>query len=203
VVIYDAAAREPVECIQTSPGAGGARQAHAAVPAPDGSYILVANQNGKPLERIDADFSADQFTLNGSSTLNLATCITPNGAPCESVALRPDNAPICPVVDGSGRRAFVTLRGGGLLKFARDRFWHVDYDRHMVVGVVLGGRGSGSISVTIDSLRVVNEGVVYASEFRPVTGTRDLANPAHFIVVQRSSLPVKFEEIYVKEQKAR
>ena len=90
------------------------------------------------------------------------------------------------------------------MKFARDRFWHVDYNRHMVVGVALGGRGSGSISVTIDSLRVVNDRVVvYATEFRPLIGTRDFVNPAHFIVVQRSSLPVKFEEIYVKEQKAR
>ena len=33
-------------------------QAHHAEPSPDGAYILVANQNGKRLARIRADFSA-------------------------------------------------------------------------------------------------------------------------------------------------
>jgi hypothetical protein len=52
VVLFDAARREPVACLRASVGAGGGRQAHSAVPAPDDSYILVANQNGKRLERI-------------------------------------------------------------------------------------------------------------------------------------------------------
>ena len=47
VVIFHAASREPIECLRMSAGAGGARQAHAAVPSPDDSYIVVANQNGK------------------------------------------------------------------------------------------------------------------------------------------------------------
>ena len=47
-------------------------------------------------------------------TLNLATCTTPNGLPCESATLRPDNAPICPITESTSRFTFVTLRGGGL-----------------------------------------------------------------------------------------
>jgi hypothetical protein len=114
VLIMDAANREPVDCLRTTEAPTG-RQAHAAYPAPDGSYILVANQNGKRLERIDSDFGAGRFTHNPDATLDLATCATPAGRPCEAPGLRPDNAPICPVLTAAGDLAFVTLRGGGML----------------------------------------------------------------------------------------
>ena len=114
VVIFDAETRLPVACLRASAGAGGARQAHAAVPSPDGSYILVANQNGKLLERIDSDFTTNSFVFNPAATIDLASCTTPNGIACQHPLLRPDNAPICPVVGGSSSRSWVTLRGGGL-----------------------------------------------------------------------------------------
>ena len=114
VVVFDAATRTPVACLRASPGAGGARQAHAATPAPDDSYILVANQNGKLLERIDANFATNTFVLNAGSAINLATCFTPSGMPCQDVVLRPDNAPIVALVDSSSSLGFITLRGGGL-----------------------------------------------------------------------------------------
>jgi DNA-binding beta-propeller fold protein YncE len=113
VVLFDAAARKPLDCVRTTQAPTG-RQAHAAFPSPDGTYILVANQNGKRLERIDADFAKNTFTHNEAATLDLATCKTPSGAPCQAPDLRPDNAPICPVLSESGDLAFVTLRGGGL-----------------------------------------------------------------------------------------
>lgn len=115
VVIFDAASRAPVDCLRMSKGAGGQQQAHAAVPAPDGSFILVANQNGKRLERIDADFPANSFVHNESATLDLSTCTTPGGVACELADVRPDNAPICPVISEASDLAFVTLRGGGML----------------------------------------------------------------------------------------
>ena len=115
VVVFDAASRAPVACLRSSLGAGGARQAHAAFPDPADEYILVANQNGKLLERIAADYEAGTFTWDHAATLNLATCTTPSGAPCEAAALRPDNAPICPLLDEAGDLSWVTLRGGGLL----------------------------------------------------------------------------------------
>jgi hypothetical protein len=89
-------------------------QAHAAVPSPDGTFVLVADQGGKKLHRIRTDFSTNTFTLEPAATIDLATCTTPNGAPCQDAVLRPDNAPICPDFDETGRLSFVTLRGGGL-----------------------------------------------------------------------------------------
>lgn len=122
VVVFDAETREPITCIRTSAGAGGARQAHAAYPAADDSYILVANQNGKLLERIDTDVDVDglpyehagDIALDPAATLDLATCTTPHGAACQAAGIRPDNAPICPIVDSSSSLSFVTLRGGGM-----------------------------------------------------------------------------------------
>jgi hypothetical protein len=114
VLVLDAATRMPVDCLRTSESPSG-RQAHAAFPATNGSYILVANQNGKRLERIDSDFKTGRFTLNAQATLDLATCNTPSGKPCQAAELRPDNAPICPVISQADDLAFVTLRGGGML----------------------------------------------------------------------------------------
>lgn len=114
VLIMHAPTRTPIECIRTSVGAGGARQVHFAIPAPDESYIAVANQNGKLFERIDTDYATNSFVLNPQAMLNLLTCTTPNGAPCEAPNVRPDNAPICPIIEATSRYVFVTLRGGGL-----------------------------------------------------------------------------------------
>jgi hypothetical protein len=114
VVIFDGATREPVSCIRMSPGAGGAIQAHAAFLTPDDRHILVANQNGKLLERIDTDYTTNSYVHATAATIDLANCTTPNGFPCQDPVLRPDNAPICPRV-GSGNVSYITLRGGGLL----------------------------------------------------------------------------------------
>jgi DNA-binding beta-propeller fold protein YncE len=109
VLFLDADTRGPVECIDVG------AQAHAAFPSPDQSYAIVANQNGKRLERIRTDYVTNLFTHEAAAALDLAACRTPSGDPCEDPALRPDNAPICPVIDSTGRFTFVTLRGGGLL----------------------------------------------------------------------------------------
>ena len=114
VVFIEAASRTPVACIRTSPGAGGARQAHMAAPSPDETYVTVANQNGKLFERILTDYATNTFDHDAAATLNLALCTTPSGLPCEAPGLRPDNAPICPIPESTSRLAFVTLRGGGL-----------------------------------------------------------------------------------------
>jgi len=108
VLFMDAASRAPLRCIDVG------AQAHAAFPSPDETYVVVANQNGKLLQRIATDYETDSFALDGAATLNLATCVTPNGAACQDPALRPDNAPICPVIDQTSRFTFVTLRGGGM-----------------------------------------------------------------------------------------
>ena len=114
VLFMDAAARTPVDCFRTSPGDGGLRQAHMSTPSPDGTYVTVANQNGKLFERILTDYSTNTFTHDTPATLNLATCTTPNGVACQAAGIRPDNAPICPITESTSRFTFVTLRGGGL-----------------------------------------------------------------------------------------
>jgi hypothetical protein len=114
VVFFNAKLRTPVACLRASVGSGGARQAHAAFPAPDDSVVLVANQNGKLLERIVTNYAAESFAFEPAATLNLASCVTPNGFACQDPALRPDNAPICPFVPSGNEAAFISLRGGGL-----------------------------------------------------------------------------------------
>lgn len=114
VVIFDGATRSPQACIRMSAGAGGAIQAHAAFLTPDDRHILVANQNGKLLERIDTDYTTNTYVHATAATIDLAGCTTPNGFPCQDPVLRPDNAPICPRV-GTGNVSWITLRGGGLL----------------------------------------------------------------------------------------
>ena len=108
VVFFDAASRRPLECIDVG------AQAHAAWPTPDRRHVLVANQNGKLLQRIGTDYANNRFALDNAATLDLAACTTPSGAPCQDPVLRPDNAPICQRTDRQGRFTFVTLRGGGL-----------------------------------------------------------------------------------------
>ncbi len=126
VALIDAEARRPKALFRMSAGAGGARQAHAATWTIDGRAVIVANQNGKLLERINYDPVRDQFTHDTGATLDLANCRTPNGFPCETPTPvnatdpayfgphnRPDNAPICPIVTFQNK-AIVTLRGGGM-----------------------------------------------------------------------------------------
>jgi DNA-binding beta-propeller fold protein YncE len=108
VLFMHGATRAPVACIDVGV------QAHAATPSHDETYAVVANQNGKLLQRIRTDYATNTFTLEDAATINLATCITPSGAACQDALLRPDNAPICPIVDTTSRLSFVTLRGGGL-----------------------------------------------------------------------------------------
>lgn len=114
VLILDALTRAPVDCIRTSIGAGGARQVHFAIPSPDDTYLAVANQNGKLFERIDTDYANNLFYLNPAAVIDLANCTTPNGLACQAEGVRPDNAPICPIIESTSRYTFVTLRGGGL-----------------------------------------------------------------------------------------
>jgi DNA-binding beta-propeller fold protein YncE len=107
VLFLGAATRTPVKMIDVGV------QAHAAFPAPDDSYVIVANQNGKMLHRIWTDYATNTFTLDPVA-LDLAVGTTPSGAPRQDPVLRPDTAPICGIIEPTSRLAFVTLRGGGL-----------------------------------------------------------------------------------------
>src|SRR5688572_30427728 len=108
VLFMETATRTPVQCVDVGV------QAHAAVPSNDQTFVVVANQNGRLLQRINTNYATNTFTLDNAATLDLATCTTPSGAPCQDPVLRPSNRPICPVIDESDNFTFVTLAGGGL-----------------------------------------------------------------------------------------
>jgi DNA-binding beta-propeller fold protein YncE len=108
VLFMNAASKAPVECIDVGVGA------HAAFPSPDGRYIVVANLAGKLVHRITTNYATGTFTLDPGATLDLATGTTPSGALRQDPMLRPDNAPVCPIIDSTSRFTFVTLRGGGM-----------------------------------------------------------------------------------------
>ncbi len=197
VLLIDAASREPLDCIRTTQSATG-QQAHAAYPSPDGSYILVANQNGKRLERIDTDFSVNRFIHNPDATLDLATCTTPGGAACEAQDIRPDNAPICPVLSDSGNLAFVTLRGGGLLVVdPRPTPMRIvaEYDMTTVKGNGCGGEqvgnqmyvNSGGRPGPMDHLHLYGFEVYRFSlaDFASLSETRSPNTPAPVVVFSR------------------
>ncbi|MDP2710596.1 MAG: hypothetical protein Q8O56_05205 [Solirubrobacteraceae bacterium] len=116
VSIHDARTREIIECLRTTPGSGGARQAHAAWPTSDERHLIVANQNGKLVQRIRTDYANRRFAFEPAATLSLYEGTTPNGVPIQAPGIRPDNAPICirPVLY-RGKHSFVSLRGGGAL----------------------------------------------------------------------------------------
>jgi len=114
VLFMNASTRQPIKCIRTSLGSTNARQVHQSFPSPDETYVAVANQNGKLYERINTNYATNTFTLDNAARIDLATCTTPNGVPCQHVDIRPDNAPICPIIESNGVLNFVTLRGGGL-----------------------------------------------------------------------------------------
>src|ERR687895_2324295 len=77
IAFLDAATPKPIDCIDVRV------QAHAAWPTPDQRHLIVANQNGKKLQRIATDYRRERFTLEDDATIDLATCTTPSGAPCE------------------------------------------------------------------------------------------------------------------------
>jgi hypothetical protein len=187
VAILDARSRRPVACVRSETGAGGARQAHAIWPTRDDRYLFVANQNGKKLERIRTDYPTGTYTQEPAATIDLAACTTPNGLPCESATLRPDNAPICPFIASDNGPLFVSLRGGGL--FAVD--WRTtpmsivaEYDRTAIPANGCGfteargavfGDGGGGTAANLDQFSV----------FRlPMSGYA-AANPPNTPPVQR------------------
>jgi hypothetical protein len=139
-VFMDVESGEPLDCLRATRSSTG-QQVHAAYPTPDGRFVLVANQDGKRLERIVVDYASNRFVADSVAMLDLATCTTPAGEPCEAAGTRPDNAPVCPFMSAGGL-AFVTLRGGGLLVVdVRDTPMRIvaEYDSATVKGNGCGG----------------------------------------------------------------
>ncbi len=103
IYIMDADAREIVSSIRMGKAGDEMRGAHAAMPAPDGSMIIVTNH--KKLERIQTDYAGNEYSYNPDDAVNLAST---------EDETHPDNWIVCPIFTADSRFVFATLRGGGL-----------------------------------------------------------------------------------------
>lgn len=137
-------------------------QAHAAYASPDDSFVMVANQNGKKLARIATDFGQDAFRWNPAEDLNLKALEDPG---------HPDNAPICPIVftDG-GKKAYVTLRGGGLYVVDAASTPMKVLQSYNKDQIAPGGCGG----VAVGNKVYVNSGTATSSDLYVFDGTRDV-----------------------------
>ena len=191
VLFIHAETRTPVAFIDVG------QQAHAAFPAANEEYVIVANQNGKKVHRILTDYANGNFVHDTGATLDLAVGLTPNGLPKEDPLLRPDNAPICLNLDSSSQFAFVTLRGGGL--FVVDVTTTpmnivAEYDKDVIhpngcIGVEAAGRlyvnsGGGSASNPYESDLYSFELAAFSAEPSPPN------TPAPYLVFSRDALGV-------------
>lgn len=64
----------------------------------------------------------------------------------------------------------------------------VDYDEHIVVGMIMPLRGGHSYEVTVDSVVAGTDVVVYATETGFTDVLRVISWPAHFVTLNRSDV---------------
>jgi hypothetical protein len=184
VLFMNTATKTPVQCLDVGV------QAHAAVPSNDQTFIVVANQNGRLLQRINTNYPTNTFTLDNAATIDLATCTTPNGAPCQDPVLRPSNRPICPVIDTSDNFTFVTLAGGGLFVInSRTTPMSIigEYDKNAVHPEGCGGAQANN-SMYINSGGPL-ESDLYSFPLSGYTGANPPNTPAPTLVYTHDGTP--------------
>jgi DNA-binding beta-propeller fold protein YncE len=103
VYILDAEFRDIVASIRMGSEGEPMRGAHAAIPSPDSSMIIVTNH--KRLERIMTDYTNNEFDYNPTHALDFN--VTQD-------TTHPDNWIVCPIFTPDSKYVFATLRGGGL-----------------------------------------------------------------------------------------
>lgn len=79
---------------------------------PDFSLVLGGPLYQLPRRARPSYDATNTFVLISAATVNLAACVTRNGVACQDAAIRPGDAPICPIVESTSRYALVMLRGG-------------------------------------------------------------------------------------------
>jgi DNA-binding beta-propeller fold protein YncE len=105
VQVIRASDRKVVASIKvTGNAAVGPAAPHASAITPAGDAIIVANQGGKRLQRISADFKNDLYKLDSAADLDLSLL---------EDADHPGNLPVIPVFTPDGRYVYVPMRGGG------------------------------------------------------------------------------------------
>lgn len=102
VLIMDIKTHQPVYVVKVG------QQAHTAIPSYTSKYLLVTDQNGKKLHRINTDYQNLDFEFDEAASIDLDNVLTND-------ELFTDNAPILAVPSENNKFGFVTLRGGGFL----------------------------------------------------------------------------------------
>ena len=103
VYILDADSREILASIRMGKEGDEMRGAHAAIPSPDSSMIIVTNH--KKLEKITTDYANNKYDYNPDDALDLKALEDEK---------HPDNWIVCPLFTTDSKYVFATLRGGGL-----------------------------------------------------------------------------------------
>ncbi len=104
VQVLRASDRKIVASIKVTGSAAGPAAPHASAVTPAGDAIIVANQGGKRLQRISADFKNEVYKLDSAADLDLSLL---------EDADHPGNLPVIPVFTPDGRYVYVPMRGGG------------------------------------------------------------------------------------------
>ncbi len=104
VQVIRAVDRKVVASIKMTGSTAGPAAPHASAVTPAGDAIIVANQGGKRLQRITADFKNDVYKLDAAADLDLSLL---------EDADHPGNLPVIPVFTPDGRYVYVPMRGGG------------------------------------------------------------------------------------------
>ncbi len=141
VAIIDGETKTAKALFRTTGTATG-RQNHMGFWTANGKHLLIANQAGRLLERIDYNAATDTFTFNAAATLDLVggramtaapvadpslpggvvsgavvngqATTTPNGIAKQAAGIRPNNSVICPIISNDNVHAYVSLAGGGM-----------------------------------------------------------------------------------------
>jgi len=74
----------------------------------------------------------------------------------------------------------------------------IDYSKYTVIGILLGFRPSISIKIKIDSIINYDKYIkVFSHEYHPRIQLDAIGHSAHFVIIEKTYLPVVFEEIKV------
>jgi YVTN family beta-propeller protein len=148
VSVIRAEDREVLTTLETGEGA------HAAIPSPDGERVLVANVPARSLSDISVDKENEEFVVERELDLSAVEAL-------QNEEEFPNQNPICLAFTADGKKAYVTLGGGGLVV--------VDVDELDVIQSFgksqVGAHGCGTILSPDGKYMFANSGSTELAEY--------------------------------------
>jgi DNA-binding beta-propeller fold protein YncE len=132
---------------------------HVGVPTPDGSRIVVANQNDEKITEVLTDYKNDRYTIG--RVLDLKA--DPKLADDEAF---PDRRPVCSMTTQDGSKLYASIMGGGLaiIGISPDPSRPLQVTRAFPRYVV-ANNGCGTLPSLDGSKMYVNTGTLNSSNF--------------------------------------